>query len=192
METDIQPLFNIVNEQNAPVDIDSPINDIILSIPIFCRTLSITAIFWVDFHGHLFDSRNLNIHKSSTENFVAASWELVTTRPPRLSRPFWCSQICRPPEKSGQIFRGKKTSKNCPPTTTPKKRFFTHCFCKGWPGILGDDFCWDLEKIAFFAIFWCQDLPAPHSWSGVAPLRSIGSKGYFKRDPKNPTRTCCL
>ena len=53
MQTDIQPLFNIVNEQNAPVDIDSPINDIILSIPMFCRTLSITAIF-VDFMAIVF------------------------------------------------------------------------------------------------------------------------------------------
>ena len=88
----------------------------------------------------VFPSRNLNINKSSTENFVAASWELVTTRTPRLSRPFWCSQICRPPaEKSWEVYEEKKTSKNCPPHH-PGKRSFTHFFCKGGPMILRDDF----------------------------------------------------
>lgn len=87
----------------------------------------------------VFPSRNLNINKSSTENFVAASWELVTTRTPRLSRPFWCSQICRPPALQtssrkvlGNVW-GKKSIKELPP---PHHSFF----CKGGPMILRDDF----------------------------------------------------
>lgn len=80
-------------------------------------------ISWPSF----FLSRNLNINKSSTENFVAqASWELVTTRTPRLSRPFWCSQICRPSaEKSWEMYEEKKNSKNCPPQPFREAIFYT-------------------------------------------------------------------
>ena len=83
------------------------------------------------FHGHRFSFPGIwTSINPQLRNFVAqASWELVTTRTPRLSRPFWCSQICRPSaEKSWEMYEEKKKTQRTAPPSHSGKRSFTHFF----------------------------------------------------------------
>ena len=57
-------------------------------------------------------------------------------------------------QTSGKVwanFQGKKKHQKTAPPPPPREAIFTHFFCKGWPGILGDDFCWDLSSLSFGA-----------------------------------------